>query len=356
VVPPKTRKGKRMLEKREPQLVENTKMAALLRGHTASGMVSDVMKDLTALRKTSSTFYGRKHDLRPFEDIVAVENFCKKIDCSVFAVGNHSKKRPHNITLGRLYNHHLLDMVELGVEDYVSMAEFPAEARVALGTKPLVCFTGEPFVADVEWQGVRNILLDYLRGEDVSTVRLQGLELMIQVTAVDGKLLVRCYKVLLKKSGGRVPRVELSECGPRIDFRLKRTKLASDDLMRVACRQPKENLMKKKKNIEKNALGSTLGRVHMDKQDLDKIQTRRMRALKRSSQKELHGEGKSGGEEDTETEEQSKLNEEEQTEVVHSSEVVKQPLKKRGKFSKNNKKGQEISKQNMRDATALSMG
>ena len=42
---------------------------------------------------------------------------------------------------------------------------------------------------------------------------------------------------------------------------------------------------KMKKNFEKNALGDTLGRVHMEKQDLDDFQTRKMKGLKRGRDK-----------------------------------------------------------------------
>ncbi len=39
---------------------------------------------------------------------------------------------------------------------------------------------------------------------------------------------------------------------------------------------------KKKKNISTDAFGSVLGRIHMQKQDLNKLQTRKLNAFKRS--------------------------------------------------------------------------
>ena len=47
------------------------------------------------------------------------------------------------------------------------------------------------------------------------------------------------FRVLLKKSGSRMPRVELEEMGPFLDLVLRRTHLASDDLTRTATRLPK---------------------------------------------------------------------------------------------------------------------
>jgi hypothetical protein len=47
-------------------------------------------------------------------------------------------------------------------------------------------------------------------------------------------------RILLKKSGSRIPRIELEEIGPSIDFKLRRTKISSDDLFKLACKRPKE--------------------------------------------------------------------------------------------------------------------
>lgn len=43
---------------------------------------------------------------------------CSKYDCSLFVVGLHSKKKPHNIVFGRLHDGELLDMFEMGIKNY----------------------------------------------------------------------------------------------------------------------------------------------------------------------------------------------------------------------------------------------
>ena len=69
------------------------------------------------------------------------------------------------------------------------------------------------------------------------------MEHALQFTAVerDGKHVVylRSYKISLKKSGTRLPRVELEEMGPRMDMVLRRNHFASDDLFNEACKQVK---------------------------------------------------------------------------------------------------------------------
>lgn len=113
--------------------------------------------------------------------------------------------------------------------------------------------------------------------------------------------MLRSYKILLKKSGHKTPRIELTEigklknyfgqtpdrtkpdiqfAGPSIDFSIRRTKIASDDLYKLSRKQPKQLRVTKKKNISRDELGNTHGRVHVGKQNVMKVQTRKVKALR----------------------------------------------------------------------------
>ncbi|XP_014669728.1 PREDICTED: ribosome production factor 2 homolog [Priapulus caudatus] len=252
----------------------------LIRGGNTSEQVTNSMKDLYALKKPNAVMYKRKNIVRPFDDESSLEFFSEKSDASLFVFGSHSKKRPHNLTIGRMYDMHVLDMVELGIEKFQPLSSF-AVAKCPTGTKPCLVFTGEPFEHDHEYKRLKNMFIDLFRGPVVENIRLAGLEHVIMFAAVDGKILLRSYKILLKKSGTRTPRIELEEMGPSFDFALRRTKLASDDLFKLARKQPKEIKIKKTKNVSQDAFGTKLGRIHMEKQDLSELQTRKMRGLKR---------------------------------------------------------------------------
>lgn len=289
VVKPKNQRSKRALEVREPKAIENTKTAIFVRGATCSDLVQKCMTDLSLLKKPHSITFNKKNDIRPFEDTTKVEFFCQKNDSSLFMFGNHNKKRPNNLIIGRMFDYHMLDMVELGVESFTPLQDFKT-AKVASGSKPCLMFAGESFAdpANKEFQRLKNLLIDFFRGPEVTNVRLAGIEHVIQITAVENKVLFRSYRIILKKSGTRIPRVELEEIGPSIDWVLRRSQLASDDLFKTACKQVKNVRKEKKvKNISKDALGNTMARVHVTPQEIKKIQTRKVKALKESKEEKM---------------------------------------------------------------------
>ncbi|KAJ8275072.1 hypothetical protein COCON_G00096970 [Conger conger] len=289
IVKPKTKRSKRFLQSREAKLIENVKNAMIMKGGNTSETVTQALKDIYALKKPNAVMYKKKNITRPFEDQTSLEFFSKKSDCSLFLFGSHNKKRPNNLVFGRMFDFHVLDMIELGIEKFASLQEIK-KSTCPEGTKPLLVFAGEAFDTDNEYKRLRSVLTDFFRGPNVTSVRLAGLEHLLHFTALEGKIYMRSYKVLLKKSGCRTPRIELEEMGPSFDFTLRRTHLASDDLCKAAHRQPKALKPKKKKNISHDAFGTKLGRLHMQKQNLAKLQTRKMKGLRKRKGDIVEGE------------------------------------------------------------------
>lgn len=66
---------------------------------------------------------------------------------------------------------------------------------------------------------------------------------------------------------------------------MRRSKLPSEDLLKLATRKPKELKVVKKKNISRDGLGTTHGRIHVGKQQIMKIQTRKMKGLRKTNPK-----------------------------------------------------------------------
>lgn len=278
---PKTKRGKRHLESRESKVVENTKQAIFVKGGRAHEVVSRTLQEFYQLKRPYSTMLAKKNILRPFDDAKPLEYLGEKNDASLVMFGSSSKKRPCSLIMGRSFDHEMIDMFEFGIKDVKFMEEFK-ESKVTVGTKPCLIFNGEPFEVDPDYVRLKCLLTDFFKGETPENIRLQGLEHAITFTAVDGKVLFRSYKITLEKSGTKIPNVKLTEIGPSFDLALKRTKLGSDELYKKSLKQPKEIAPKKKKNISRDAFGSVLGRIHMQKQDINKLQLRKLNAFKKS--------------------------------------------------------------------------
>jgi len=279
---PKTRRTKAALLEREPKIIENTKTCMFIKGGNTSDIVATALKELYLLKKPEAISYRKKNILRPFEDQTSLEFFAKKSDASLFLFGSHNKKRPHNLVFGRFFNFEILDMYEVGISKFKSMAEISKMAKPTLGNKPCLLFHGEAFDKKPELQKFKSLLIDLFRGPIVPAVRLQGLENVLSFTAVDNKIQMRGYKTALKKSGTKTPRVELEEVGPCLDLDLRRTRIGSDDLFKRAMKQPKAAKPKKVKNISKDQFENKLGRIHLGVQDLTKLHLRKRKALKKS--------------------------------------------------------------------------
>jgi len=144
--------------------------------------------------------------------------------------GSHSKKRPHNVVMGRLFNYHVFDMIELGIENFKSMTDFKV-AKNAIGSKPCFIISGSDFENNEILKMTANIIVDFFRGKVVDAINLTGIDHVIALTSKNAtSFYFRHYSVQFKKSGERVPTVELVEIGPSIDFNVRRNKFAEGDL------------------------------------------------------------------------------------------------------------------------------
>lgn len=80
------------------------------------------------LKRPHAVAFNKKNDIHPFDtnstSIASLEFWSAKNDASLFVIGQTTKKRPHGLTFVRMYDGKVLDMVEVGVDNWVSMANF----------------------------------------------------------------------------------------------------------------------------------------------------------------------------------------------------------------------------------------
>lgn len=290
-VKPKNARAKRALDKKEPKLVENTKQALFVTGKSSTKVLHDAMVDLGALKKPDIKRFNKKNEVRPFEDAEPLEFFSEKNDTSLMVLGTSSKKRKNNLTFVRTFGYKIYDMIELQIADnYKFLSDFKKQT-FAVGLKPMFSFQGSAFDTHPVYKHVKSLFLDFFRGTTTDLHDVAGLQHVISLTIQgdfeDGEslpnVLFRVYKLKTYKSeqGGRkLPRVELEEVGPRFDFKIGRIHSPSPELEKEALKRPKQLEVKTVKNIQLDSMGDKIGTIHMNKQDLGKLQTRKMKGLK----------------------------------------------------------------------------
>lgn len=138
----KTHKGRRFLENKASKVVENPKRSFFVKGRKSSETLNTLMRELHQMRgaEMSKLFCKKSHDVAAFEDPSVIESMSVKNDCSLFMVGSHQKKRPNNLVIGRVFDGHVLDMFEMGVENYKGKSKFDAKVSFTADLKPILVF------------------------------------------------------------------------------------------------------------------------------------------------------------------------------------------------------------------------
>ncbi|KAJ3557404.1 hypothetical protein NM688_g1489 [Phlebia brevispora] len=312
-IKPKNARSKRAMLAREAKEVEDPRTVIFVKGTHTGEKVLGAMKELMALKRPNAISFSKKNTVRPFEDASSLEFWAQKNDASMFVVGQSTKKRPDGMVFVRMFDNRVLDMCEVGVENFVPMNNSKTP-KATPGHKPLMHFASELFDTHPRFQQLKSLLLDFFNGEIIESICLAGIEHVISVSlsptpatlnsatatlSVPGtstsedtsslpKVHIRAYTTRFLASGTRVPRVELTPMGPSLDLVLRRHTDPDPEMLKQAMKCPKlkkqdveKGLGKRKKNMEVDEMGDLRGRIHVAKQDLGKLQTRKMKGLKK---------------------------------------------------------------------------
>ena len=140
-------------------------------------------------------------------------------------------------------------MLELCVvpETTLCMSQFKGE-KCRMGVKPMLAFSGTAWDDSSRSHYVlaKSLFTDFFRGAEANEIDVEGLQLLISFSVGEESeeglkppIHMRCYRLVTKRSGGKVPKVEVEEIGPRIDFRVGRMKEADADMMKGALKKAK---------------------------------------------------------------------------------------------------------------------
>jgi len=268
----KTHKGRKIMESKEAKLIEDLKKSIIMKGMKTSQTVMDLMKDLHLQRGTdlSKLFLRTGKDLHPFDDIGPIEQMANKQGSALFVLGTHQKKRPDNIIFGRMFAEHLLDMCEFGVTGYVSQKEFKS-MEVTNNLKPILIFQGEQFDFNDKHRRFKNYLIDFFKVSDYEEVNIAELKRVMVFTSVGEKTIHhKQFEINVGKQVNITDvtnnTISMHEIGPRYTLNVRRDKIATIELYKEACKQPKiGNFESRKaaKNMYTNNFGEKMGKVYL---------------------------------------------------------------------------------------------
>jgi ribosome production factor 2 len=280
------------MAQREPQQHENPKTTLFVSGQKTSQILKLAVADIATLKRPFVERFTKKNDIHPFDDASSLEFFSQKNDTSLLVLSLHSKKRPHCLTLARTFSYKMLDMLELYInaDTFRTLQQFKNK-KPSIGLKPMLSFHGTVFEDpnQTKYTLAKSLLIDLFKGQDAEEVDVEGLQYLISITAAEPtdelpnpQIKLRFYLLRTKRSGQKLPRIEVEEMGPRLDFSLGREMFPDPDMLKDAMKKPKGNEQRTKKNIDTDAMGDKTGKIHMSKQDFANLQTRKMKGLKRS--------------------------------------------------------------------------
>ncbi|GME75870.1 unnamed protein product [Ambrosiozyma monospora] len=235
-IKPKNARSKRAIEKKQPKIKENVKTVLFVPGRSSNKTLHDITVDLAALKKPDIKRFTKKNDILPFEDATKLEFFSEKNDCSILVLSTSNKKRPNNLTFIRTFEYKVYDMIELGVMNNFKLVQDFKKLTFQVGLKPMFTFQGNIFETHPIYIHIKSLFLDMFNGETTKLQDVSGLQHVISVSAVEldehdetspiSKLPIvhfRVYKLkTFKSSEPKIPRVELVEIGPRLDFKVGR--------------------------------------------------------------------------------------------------------------------------------------
>ena len=320
------------------------KHTLLLKGRKTSNNMNKLLQELRSIQAPASKLLNKKNPIDIFSNsgssdnsgdgVSSLEFLLTKNDCHLFGMTTHNKKRPNNLILGRVFNHQLLDSVELGIQYYKSSIHSTSTRsgesssatpddipKKRIGSKPLLLFNGDIWNNVQEYSNLRNLLIDFYRGDVVDKLVVTGLDhIMVFTTSYFNNqntnlknILIhqRTYHLQLKKnpkigspstsSSVPTPIAHLTSTGPDLDMIIRRSLWATSELAMAARVQPRSSNADKKsaasmaakssrKNQTTNIFGETIGRLHLERQNIEKSGGRKVKALRRAEQTERNEE------------------------------------------------------------------
>ena len=129
---PKTHKGRKFLQSKEPKLLEDNKSCLFANSNKSNEILKMILSDLVfhliiqyLSRKDYSKKLGKKNEIKDiFTDAKTIEFLCERNNCAIFSTISHTKKRPMSLIMGNTYEGKILDLFEFEVTNFLPIEYF----------------------------------------------------------------------------------------------------------------------------------------------------------------------------------------------------------------------------------------
>ena len=279
-----THKGKLYLESLMPKMIEEPKQCLFINTQNSTELMRMVLNEFYLMRKDYSKKLTKKEEIvNVIENRDSIEFLCKKNNSTFFALSSHNKKHPMNITLGCLFDFHLLDYFDFEVTNFLPMSYFKTDTVINSDLKPIIIFQGELFESDFNYDRLKKFFIDFFQLYDKESIIISEMRRIMAISIEKDEKIVKIRNYQINgnlTSKANLSKINLIEIGPSFDLKERKFTLGDEVLYKKTLKQPKGIKEAKEKNIEKNKiLGEKRGRIHMQKQNLSAVSLKKFKKI-----------------------------------------------------------------------------
>ncbi|KAF9763028.1 Ribosome production factor 2 like protein [Nosema granulosis] len=215
----------------------------------------EIQREIAAIRGDSKKV---KRDIDPYKDTELTEKLLAKTNTKLFMNINKSNQ----LVLGRSFNNEIIDMLQFKIVDCKLTKDFDVPG-FELHSKYFILLN------NIKDKRKENLFIDLLNMRS-SKICLEGVNYCWVVSRTDSVFVWKYCRVFNDNS--------IQDVGPSLNMVLENAYHCGDEKYKLAVG---ENSNKKKsKNTYKNAFNDKIGVLHIDKQDLKEVKTRKSKAYK----------------------------------------------------------------------------
>ncbi|EEQ81586.1 hypothetical protein NCER_101927 [Vairimorpha ceranae BRL01] len=199
--------------------------------------------------RANSIILNRERLTDPFKQYNLIEKILKTHEAKLFITFTSS-----HIILGRSFNNEIIDMLKFKIKHYEK--SFKGTVSAELNMKYTI------LLININDKRIENLFIDLLNMKS-SKICLQNIKYTWVITNIKGIFIIKYCRILENN--------DLEDVGPCFELELEDKYHCTEETYKKSLGK----IEKKNKSITKNQFNDEIGILHIDKQDLREIKTRK---------------------------------------------------------------------------------